>query len=349
MADPGQVEDLKNLGATTAEIAVHADNLEELHFVRTIWPGERRYTMADAALTLGVEVGDIIDIRVAAGFPEPLPTTRVATDDDLEFYKAIIEAREIFGDEQIMQLVRVVGVAAARIADAATSTYLVQLGQEIEDAPEAIALLVPELTKVTETLLRKHLVATRRKREYTTSSGQYETAPLAVGFADLAGSTRLADRLTFGQIADLLSQFEETASTIVTRHGGRVVKLIGDEILFSADDPRQAARMAWAIAQGVRDIPDLPSVRVGVAAGEVLRRDGDVFGPPVNRAARLVKATAPGKVYVTPVIRMAAQDDFTFSLAGTTTLPGFSTPSELWQIDEPTRRIEPEPDPVDIE
>lgn len=361
MSDPSasdQVADLKNLGATSTEIAIHAGNLEELQLVRTLWPGERRYTMADAARMLDVEVGEIIDIRVACGFNEPAPTSRVATDNDLEFYRKVLHAQELFGRDELMNLLRVIAVSVGRIADAATSTYLVQLkGTEDDDSSdvhtnasiETIGLVVPELSEAMDTLLRKHLVAVRRRGESGNVAGSYETTQLVVGFADLAGSTQLTDRLTFDQIGQLLSRFEEITSSVVIRFGGRVVKLIGDEILFTAEDPIQAARMGWAIVEQLTGLPNMPEVRIGLAAGEVLRRDGDIFGPPVNRAARLVKAATPGSVFVTPVIQLAAKRDFNFTLAGTTTLPGFSTPSEMWQILEPTGSVEPQPKLGDFE
>lgn len=359
MSDPSaadQVTDLKNLGATSTEIAIHAGNLEELQLVRTLWPGERRYTMADAARLLDVEVGQIIDIRVACGFNEPAPTVRVATDKDLEFYAMVLRAQELFGRDELMKLLRVIAVSVSRIADAATSTYLVQLAafdQEADESSddvgdlhtaqsiETIGLVVPELSTAMETLLRKHLVAARRRGDDAVVAGTYETTQLVVGFADLAGSTQLTDRLTFEQIGHLLSRFEEVTSSVITRFGGRVVKLIGDEILFTVDDPVVGARMGWAIAEQLRDLPNMPQVRVGMAAGEVLRRDGDIFGPPVNRAARLVKAATPGTVVVTPVIQHAATKEFEMRLAGTTTLPGFSTATELWQLVEPTGSVEP--------
>lgn len=349
-----RARDLQHLGASADALVAHADKLDELQLVHTIWPGERKYTMADVAEHVGVDTAEIIEIRVSCGFAEPEPTATVATDGDLDFYRSIVAARELFGEAELLQLLRVIGAAVAKVADAATSAFLVNIDPALDDQGSAsaqndiVSELVPELTHVVDTLLRKHLVAARR-RQASDTKGAYEIRQRAVGFADLIGSTQLAERLPFARIGQLLATFEETTSSIITRHGGRAIKLIGDEVLFAADDPIKAAKIGFAISQAVEHIAELPGVRVGIAAGEVLTRDGDVFGPPVNRAARIVKQAAPGSVLVTPVVRAAAESDFTFSLTGKVELPGFSTPTELWQLEQPRGDIRAEPDLEDIE
>lgn len=365
-----RTEDLRHLGASAEALAAHADSLDELELVLTIWPGERKYTMADVAQQVGVPVKDIIDIRVSCGFAEPEPSVAVATDGDVEFYRSIVAARDLFGEAELLQLLRVIGAALAKVADAATSAFLINIDTPGAKSPEdpsepdssakqtidssakqtinMVSELVPELTEVVDTLLRKHLVAARRTKASDTK-GAYEIRQLAVGFADLIGSTQLAERLPFARIGQLLATFEETTSSIITRHGGRVIKLIGDEVLFAASEPTMAAKIGFAISEAVAQVAELPGVRVGIAAGEVLTRDGDVFGPPVNRAARIVKQAAPGTVLVTPVIRAAADEDFTFTLSGKVELPGFSTPTELWQLEQPRGDVGAQPDREEIE
>lgn len=369
-----RVENLRDLGASSDDIVQHADRLDALEFVHTIWPGERRHTMADVARAVGVSTEDIIAFRVATGFPEPEPTAEVATDDDVEMYRTIVAARSLFDDAELLQLLRVMGASLAKLADAVTSAFLVnqrqlterlgnehsadehsadERGQEPDGAApeptlEVISELLPRLSLVVDTLLRKHIVAARRSTP-TETTGGWEVQQLAIGFADLIGSTRLTEERSLAEVGQILSTFEEASTSVVTRHGGRVVKLIGDEILFSVDDPAKAARIGWAVSQAVGAIDTLPPVRVGLAAGEVLTRDGDVFGPPVNRAARIVSQAPAGSVLVTPVIRAAAMLDFSFAATGAVDLPGFSTPTELWRVDSPRRDVDAEPDTEDLE
>ena len=83
---------------------------------------------------------------------------------------------------------------------------------------------------------------------------------------------------------------------MVNRHGGRVVKLIGDAVMFTAPSIERACTIAFALIGEVANHANLPTVRAGVAAGEVLVRHGDTFGPVVNLAARLVDHAEPGAI-----------------------------------------------------
>ncbi len=82
-------------------------------------------------------------------------------------------------------------------------------------------------------------------------------------------------------------------------HGGRIIKTIGDEILYVADDPAAAAEIALLLTERGEDPDDpFPSVRAALAYGEVVSRLGDVFGPVVNIASRLTSLARPGTVLV---------------------------------------------------
>lgn len=125
------------------------------------------------------------------------------------------------------------------------------------------------------------------------------------GFVDLVGSTALAQRLSTRELGAVLTEFEHAASDAVTAAGGRVVKPIGDEVLYVAPDEPAACAVALELARSFSEHPCVPPTRAGVAAGEVLLRDGDVFGPVVNLAPRAVKLAGPGTV-VAPADVIAA-------------------------------------------
>ncbi|WP_426562478.1 adenylate/guanylate cyclase domain-containing protein [Angustibacter sp. McL0619] len=120
----------------------------------------------------------------------------------------------------------------------------------------------------------------------------------SVGFADLVSFTRVVRRLTERELAAMVQRFEAVASDVVTAHGGRVVKTVGDEVLFVARPGARAAHIALGVADeiGLDDL--LPDVRVGLATGPVVGRLGDVFGTTVNRASRLTALARPGTVLV---------------------------------------------------
>jgi adenylate cyclase len=120
----------------------------------------------------------------------------------------------------------------------------------------------------------------------------------SVGFADLVSFTRLVRRLSERELAALVQHFEALVSDIVAAHGGRVIKNVGDEVLFAAGSAPAAAAIALDIASTMTEDELLPAVRSGLATGPVVMRLGDVFGTTVNRASRLTGIAHPGAVLV---------------------------------------------------
>ena len=115
-----------------------------------------------------------------------------------------------------------------------------------------------------------------------------------MGFADLVSYTRLSQRLEERELALLVDRFGRRSSDVIAGAGGRLVKTIGDEVLFVADTPAAAATIGLELAEAMAADPELPDVRVGIATGTVLTRMGDVFGRTVNLASRLTALAAPG-------------------------------------------------------
>ena len=119
-----------------------------------------------------------------------------------------------------------------------------------------------------------------------------------VGFADLVSFTRLVRRLSERELARVVQRFEALASDVVTAHGGRVIKTVGDEVLFVAMGAAPAAAIALDLVQAMAEDDVLPDLRVGMASGHVVSRLGDVFGTTVNRASRLTAVARPRTVLV---------------------------------------------------
>ena len=180
-----------------------------------------------------------------------------------------------------------------------------------------------------DVLLRQHLIAARRTI-MGEAEAAYETQQMCVGFVDLVGSTALSQRLSTSELGAVLTEFENTASDIVTAGGGRVVKLIGDEILYTTSDPHSACAIALELAATFSEHPRVPPVRAGVAGGDVMLRDGDVFGPVVNLAARAVKVAAPGEIVASLDIASAAGRSS--EPLGKQVLKGFGDQVELFRV-----------------
>lgn len=115
-----------------------------------------------------------------------------------------------------------------------------------------------------------------------------------VGFADMVNFTELVRRLSETELSHLVQRFEAVATDTVAAYGGRVVKTIGDEVLFTAHEPVAAAGIALALHEAVAADRDLPPLRIGLATGVVIARQGDIYGTTVNLAARLTALARPG-------------------------------------------------------
>ena len=113
------------------------------------------------------------------------------------------------------------------------------------------------------------------------------TGIVAILFADVEGSTALYEKLGDAQALSRIGPCLARMKAIAVGGQGRVVKTIGDGLMCSFPTAADALRAAvdMQIAQTDRD--DSLALRLGFHAGEVIQRDGDVFGDTVNVAARI--------------------------------------------------------------
>jgi class 3 adenylate cyclase len=333
---------LVSLGATTEDLVAYRDELPGLATVVTIRGGPG-LTLAEAVQRSGVSEEKLLQISRAAGFPEPGPGGRVLGEQFVDLAAGMAAAEAMFGEDAVLQLVRVMGSAMARLADALVSTFLVNVESSVRDADpvglgiaranaEAIALM-PIVNGGLDILLRQHILAARRSIVGDAADSGYETQTMCVGFVDLVGSTALAQQLSTRELGAVLTEFEHVAADTVTSGGGRVVKLIGDEVLYIASDAVAACTIALELASTFAAHPLVPTVRAGVAGGDVLLRDGDVFGPIVNLAARIVKVAAAGEVVVPKAVAAAA--GIHAKPLGQRQLKGFDEDVELCRLRTP--------------
>ncbi|WP_067450856.1 adenylate/guanylate cyclase domain-containing protein [Actinomadura macra] len=278
----------------------------------TLLGGPLRYTRKEVETLADVSDDYARRIWQALGFPMP-PDDEVAfTDGDVD---ALREIKELLGNDlvdeaMVLQLVRAVGQTMGRLASWLGDVWLQRLGdlpsgeQPSSDAVLAALAATEELRPAFERLLlhgwRRQLAAAGMRAAATTAAADPAAgiARLAVGFADVVSFTRLSRHLDGDALAAFVERFESTAAEAVAEQGGRVVKTLGDEVLFVASDPRAAAEIGLRIAERFNADPDVPQVRVGMAYGEVIQRLGDVFGTPVNLAARLTATAYAGTVLI---------------------------------------------------
>ena len=170
-----------------------------------------------------------------------------------------------------------------------------------EQAAQALAGMVDGIEPLLIYVWRRHLTNAiqRMLADADPSAAADPSAPMrVVGFADLVSFTRLVRRMSERQLATLVQRFELLASDVITTHGGRVIKTVGDEVLFVHVGAAPAAAIALDLVDAMAEDRLLPDVRVGMAYGRVVSRLGDVFGMTVNKASRLTSVTPSGRVYV---------------------------------------------------
>jgi adenylate cyclase len=298
---------LADLGATSDDLIVHHEQ-GQLPGLATVLAlrGGPGLTLGEVAERSSLDEERVAAFMRAAGFPIPGPTDRVFSESFAALSGLLPVADELFGADVILQLVRVMGADMSRLADAYVSAFLVNIepparrrepaGLGIARANVQAVAMIPTAVQVLDLVLRQHLMAARRSMLGDAGEVGYETSSLCVGFVDLVGSTRLAESASLGDPGALLTEFEHLVTDAVIGGGGKVIKLIGDAVLFTAGDPRDGCAIALAITSLLGKHDRLPACRVGLAAGEVMLRDGDVFGPVVNLAARAAGQAAPSEV-----------------------------------------------------
>jgi adenylate cyclase len=313
---------LRAFGVPKEEIerAQHEGQLVLLAIDRLALGQELRYTVADACAGTGLPEEELRHIWRSLGFPDPPPEEHVFSDVDLGNLAAVADLMHsgVVTPEVTYGMTRVIGSSMARVASAlvdAVSARAEQVVSSVTDEEELTEVLEPVASEahgflpifpsVLEQVWRRHLQVAARRRLLR---GDAEGGPQVVGFADLVGFTALAQQVSDAELAEVVDQFERLAYDVVVAGGGRVVKMIGDEVMFLVDDPVCAAEIALGLADASRDAAGLSDVRVGMALGPVVEREGDAFGATVNLASRATAIAYPGTVVVSPELRELLED-----------------------------------------
>ena len=126
-----------------------------------------------------------------------------------------------------------------------------------------------------------------------------DTTTTTIVFTDVVGSTELRARLGEAAADRLFIEHRRRLGTVIARHGGRLVKYLGDGVMASFAAASTAVNAAIAIQTDVAEQGHGLAVRVGVAVGDVTRDGDDYFGLPVVAAARLEAAANGGQILIT--------------------------------------------------
>jgi class 3 adenylate cyclase len=166
---------------------------------------------------------------------------------------------------------------------------------------------------------------------------------LTMLFTDIVGSTAAAERMGDQRWAEVLAHHDRTVRTVVAGHGGTVVKGSGDGYLIVFTSARQAVLAAIAIQRAVAS-PDAAGpagpilLRAGLHTGEVVQRDGDVFGRNVIAASRIASEAAAGQVLVSSLTKelVESSGDLAFSEGVEVSLRGLARPWTVHEVHKAT-------------
>lgn len=162
---------------------------------------------------------------------------------------------------------------------------------------------------------------------------------LVVMFSDIQGSTAYFEK--YGDAAGLfmVHQCNDSIRRLVEKHGGTVVKTIGDGTMATFPEPKNAVEAAIDIQTAMTELaaarPELERIalRIGMHYGTGIVRTNDIFGDVVNMASRVESVAAPGQIVLSEEIYEKVRDGgFTIRELGRFTLKGKTGERTLFRV-----------------
>ena len=327
-----------SLGATVDDVTT-TTNLGELALDRKLRPrGE--HTMGEVVDQAGLDWAQAEPLLRALGLSAD-PGARTTPGEADAVRLVALVSNDLLGVQSTTQLARVAGNAMARVAETLVGAFRlrVELPRRDAGAPYVDVVkdysgmaesLLPAFVATLDAVLRRQIVAVAERMWSTDDERSAVTLARTIGFVDLVGYTETAATLSVRQLTEVLMDFDTRTAEMVSRRNGQIVKTIGDEAMFVTEDAADGCRIALDLVEASGGTS--PPVRVGLATGEVVSVFGDMYGPDVNLAARLVAAAEPGSAVVSEQVRDVVADGFTFGALPPLALKGFSAPVRAYSL-----------------
>lgn len=325
---------LVDQGATIEELRTSdADgNLSSLGFDRRLRNGDA--SAADLAARTGTDLSVVLETYRLLGIPITDPHRSELSSAEGRLFELLALAGSTLPEGMTEEILVSIGAALTLVSESTVSAFVGSVEGLLEQgSPRARAEFTSatgelglELGALLEPLLRHHLWAAvnRQRAAMRTSSDRLEST-VAIGFVDLVGFTTTTSQMGSTQLLDFMQRFQRRAFDVVTAAGGRLVKHIGDEIMFASPEPGHGCEIALALIEAFSDAESLP--RGGLAHGLVVARHGDYYGPVVNLAARLADIAVSGEVLADAAVAEAVGPGrYSFEPAGRRQLKGFPDP-----------------------
>jgi adenylate cyclase len=292
---------------------------DALRIESIILQARRRYTRPEVLERTGMTVERARRLWRSLGFADVGSDDAVVfTDRDLEAVRRLerLRATGLVSPELQDAVIRSMAQAMSGLADWQVGYIYHQLaghGEDPKDWPLDLRSLLPELEGLQDHIWRRHL-AVAAGRLLTSAPDDCDLRTLAVGQVDLVGFTRTVRRLGPNELVELVELFHGMAADTISEHGGRLVKTVGDAVLFVTEEPAQGGTIALELLRRTAEVPTLPEVRTGLAMGSVLNRFADIYGEVVDNAARLCSNARPGRVLVDDTVAERLRADERFAL-----------------------------------
>jgi adenylate cyclase len=355
------------MASALLETGVPAESIERaateglLSFQRTdeylpYTPGPRsERTFAEFQASAGPRAELLPAVYEVLGLPKPNPSAPIHRDEE-ELFERFLDAWSMAPDEDsLFRAARLMaqGTRAAmlgwmdlqdeQLAEPARERLL---RGELEEFPDDVRVA---FMKVTGLAPEMFTWLSARYLEHRSVSGIVEgferflasrglapipdaPSPPAIVFVDLSGFTRLTRERGDESAVVAASSLQRLADATATRHGGRLVKLLGDGAMLRLTDATVGVDAALDLVETMSGEGALSS-HAGVHVGPVIERDLDVFGQTVNLASRIADVAGPGEVLTTEVVAEAADEArFGFERIGDSELKGLASPVTLFRV-----------------
>ena len=321
--------------------------------------GLRPQTHADVARELGLDPALMDRFLQALGLPEAEPDAPIRDDDAelLGFGAAAIGAG--LPDETVLRTLRVFAEHLDRMAEHQRALFRTDVQDRMIDAGMPRARMLEESAGIRQRLVdlgfRTSFLIHRRlleRQQFENTSEQLELlfdevgvrrraghAPESIVFVDLSGFTRLTEEQGDELAAERSREFANVVRTAAGRHRGRVIKLLGDGAMLHFGSATDAVAAASAVID-LAEATVLPAARAGIAAGPLIRRDGDYFGHTVNLASRICDAAAASSVTATSEVATLTPG-LGWTPIGEATLKGVPEPVALLRLEPSAGSGEP--------
>ena len=338
----GLIEYLDSLGFTAEEM-VEAEGRGRLFGLAgdvLAWSGPPTYSLRTAADALGVAVDDVAHAWALLGLTAAGPDQLALSHADVDGLATWFALKPSMGDDGAFGFLRVLGAAVARLAEAESTVVRagapdIQMDHTHDElatarAYRAIAEFIPRIGALIDAVHRHHLNSARTHFEGVLRDTSVNVV-CGVGFADLSGFTALTQLLTPAELSKLLNEFDATVSSVVHADGGRVVKFIGDEVMWVSATPELLLKTAVDLVDHPKARESGLQVRAGLAHGRVLAINGDYFGNVVNLAARLAAAAGPGQILAAQAVHDQLPD-WPATAQDPLKLKGFDVPVTAYEV-----------------